>query len=89
MPLDRLVEVAYVNTRTNNSKLSRYLTNYLDNYGWIGEYYMTLCKTGEKVGSNIGGALGFTAGAVTPIIAVGAGLFVLEKVASKIMTRLK
>ena len=89
MPLDRLVEVAYVNTRTNNSKLSRYLTNYLDNYGWIGEYYMTLCKTGEKVGSNIGGALGFTAGAVTPIIAVGAGLFALEKVASKIMTRLK
>jgi hypothetical protein len=89
MPLDRLVDVAYANTRTNGSKLSRYLTNYLDNYGWIGEYYMTLCKTGEKVGSNIGGAIGFTAGAVTPIIAVGAGLFVLEKVASKIMTRLK
>jgi hypothetical protein len=89
MPLDRLVGVAYANTRANESKLSRYLTNYLDNYGWIGEYYMTLCKTGEKVGSNIGGALGFTAGAVTPIIAVGAGLFVLERVASKIMTRLK
>lgn len=89
MPLDKLVKVAYTNMRSNDSKLSRYLTNYLDNYGWVGEYYMTLCKTGEKVGSNIGGALGFTAGAAIPIIAAGAGLFVLEKVASKIVTRLK
>jgi hypothetical protein len=88
MPLDRLVEVAYANTH-NESKMFRYLDPYFGNSRWILDYYTKLCITGEKVGSEIGGAIGFTIAAATPSIVLGTVVFVLEKVASKIMTRLK